>query len=83
MIVNQYYYDVREMTLSASVLSQVAARKVNNKLLRVYVRKDEVADDDDFGDLDVITLTRSLQPSHFQIGIERKPKILDVKRTSI
>lgn len=83
MIVNQYYYDVREMTLSASVLSQVATRKVNNKLLKVYVRKDEVADDDDFGDLDVIILTKSLQPSHFQIGIKREPKILDVKRMSI
>ena len=81
MIVSQYYYDVNETTLSTSVLLQVAARKVSDILVRIYVRKDEVLGDDDFKGLDVVMLTKSLQPSHFQIGVIRKPKILEVKRT--
>ncbi len=81
MIVNQYYYDGAETTLSAAVLLQIESRKENSKLLKVYVRKDEVFVHDDFKGLDVVMLTKSLQPSHFQIGVIRKPKILEVKRT--
>ena len=83
MIVSQYYYDGKKMTLSATVLLQVAARKVSNELVRVYVRKDEVIAGDDFGDLDVVMLTKGLQPSHFQIGLVRRPKILQVERVAI
>lgn len=79
MVVNQYYYDARHTTLSAAVLSQIAAYDVDDKLLKVYVRKDEVTDDDDFEGLNVTMLTKSLQPRHFQIGASRKPKI-EVKR---
>ena len=83
MIVNQYYYDGIKTTLSESVLLQVAARKVSNELVRVYVRKDEVIAGDDFGDLDVVMLAKDLQPSHFQIELVRKPRILQVERAAI
>ena len=83
MIVNQYYYDVKKTTLSEAVLSQVAARKINNALVKVYVRKDEAFVHDDFEDLDVVMLTKDLQPSHFQIGLVRRPKILQVERIAI
>jgi len=83
MIVNQYYYDVKKVTLSSAVLLQVAARKVSNKLVKIYVRKDEVLAADDFEDLDVVMLTKDLQPSHFQIGLVRRPKILQVERAAI
>lgn len=83
MIVSQYYYDVNETTLSTSVLLQVAARKVSDILVRIYVRKDEVLGDDDFKGLDVVMLTKGLQPKHFQIELIRRPKILQVKRVAI
>jgi len=83
MIVNQYYYDVKKTTLSSAVLFQVAARKVSDKLVKIYVRKDEVLVDDDFENLDVVMLTKDLQPSHFQIGLVRRPKILQVERVAI
>jgi hypothetical protein len=83
MIVHQYYYDAEDTTLSEAVLSRVAIREVNNKLVKVYVRKDEVVEDDDFGDLDVVMLTKSLQPHHYQIELKRRPKILQVERIAI
>lgn len=83
MLVNQYYYDPIKTTLSEAVLLQVAARKINNELVKVYVRRDEAFVHDDFGNLDVVMLAKDLQPSHFQIGLKRKPKILQVERTAI
>ncbi len=83
MIVHQYYYDGATTTLSEAVLSRVATREEGSKLLRVYMREDEVFDCDDFEDLDVVMLTKGLQPHHYQIGINREPKILQVERIAI
>ena len=83
MLVNQYYYDPIKTTLSEAVLSQVAARKINDELVKVYVRRDEAFVHDDFKGLDVVMLTKGLQPSHFQIGLKRRPKILQVERAAI
>lgn len=88
MLLNQYYYDVKVQSLSAWVIARSSIYAVDHGVdvndLKIFVRRDEIESHDDFGDLNVIRLTKGLQPKHYQIAVPgRKPKILKGVRVPV
>lgn len=87
--VKQYYYNPNNILLSEAVFDSLGEfvfefYTYENKV-KVFVREDEVTEEDDFKDLNVIQMTKGLQPSHFQIGPvpKREPMIFRGERTPL
>jgi len=73
--VKQYWYEAdgkNARALSEAVLASldifIEKYKIPLSQIKVFVVKDEVTEDDDFGDLDVELLSKGLPARNFQIG---------------
>jgi hypothetical protein len=81
--VKQYWYDkFLQKEILASFDRFVDEYRISPSRVVIFVRDDEVVPADDFGDLNVVRLTKGLQPHHFQIGPipKREPIIFTGER---